>query len=117
MPEKFIDKTLKNIENQGRIQEVNAKIKSQKDDIFAQTSIELSRVLSAYKGELGDSQTFSRANIQPVVGNLRWRNGYINQNVSTNNGFFKDRFQRKVLNWELYDDNLEPVEDQYNKNN
>ncbi|UVO15073.1 PDxFFG protein [Mesomycoplasma ovipneumoniae] len=112
LPEKFIDKTLKNIENQGRIQEVNAKIKSQKDDIFAQTSIELSRVLSAYKGELGDSQTFSRANIQPVVGNLRWRNGYINQNISTNNGFFKDRFQRKVLNWELYDDNLEPVEDQ-----
>ncbi|WP_069096467.1 PDxFFG protein [Mesomycoplasma ovipneumoniae] len=112
VPEKFIDKTLKNIENQGRIQEVNAKIKSQKDDIFAQTSIELSRVLSAYKGELGDSQTFSRSNIQPVVGNFRWRNGYINQNVSTNNGFFKDRFQRKVLNWELYDDNLEPVEDQ-----
>ncbi|MDW2893142.1 PDxFFG protein [Mesomycoplasma ovipneumoniae] len=111
-PEKFIDKTLKNIENQGRIQEINAKIKSQKDEIFAQTSIELSRVLSAYKGELGDSQTFSRSNIQPVVGNLRWRNGYINQNVSTNNGFFKDRFQRKVLNWELYDDNLEPVEDQ-----
>ncbi|MFU0909139.1 PDxFFG protein [Mesomycoplasma ovipneumoniae] len=112
VPEKFIDKTLKNIENQGRIQEVNAKIKSQKDEIFAQTSIELSRVLSAYKGELGDSQTFSRSNIQPVVGNFRWRNGYINQNVSTNNGFFKDRFQRKVLNWELYDDNLEPVEDQ-----
>lgn len=111
LPEKFIDKTLKNIENQGRIQEVNAKIKSQKDDIFAQTSIELSRALSAYKGELGDSQTFSRANIQPVVGSFRWRNGYINQNVSTNNGFFKDRFQRKVLDWELYDDNLEPVED------
>lgn len=111
-PEKFIDKTLKNIENQGRIQEINAKTKSQKDDIFGETSIELSRVLSAYKGELGDSQKFSRSNIQPVVGSLRWRNGYINQNVSTNNGFFKDRFQRKVLNWELYNDNLEPVEDQ-----
>ncbi|WP_069098252.1 PDxFFG protein [Mesomycoplasma ovipneumoniae] len=111
-PEKFIDRTLKNIENQGKIQEINAKTKSQKDDIFGETSIELSRVLSAYKGELGDSQKFSRSNIQPVVGSLRWRNGYINQNVSTNNGFFKDRFQRKVLNWELYDDNLEPVEDQ-----
>ncbi|MDW2931990.1 PDxFFG protein [Mesomycoplasma ovipneumoniae] len=110
-PEKFIDQTLFNIENQDKIQKIKNKNKTQKDEIFAQISVELSRILSAYKGELADSKKYSNGNIQPVVGNFRWRNGYINQNVSTNNGFFKDRFQRKVLNWELYDDNLEPVED------
>ncbi|MDW2932699.1 PDxFFG protein [Mesomycoplasma ovipneumoniae] len=110
-PDKFIDQTLFNIENQDKIQKIKNKNKTQKDEIFAQISVELSRILSAYKGELADSKKYSNGNIQPVVGNFRWRNGYINQNVSTNNGFFKDRFQRKVLNWELYDDNLEPVED------
>ncbi|MCN0157897.1 PDxFFG protein [Mesomycoplasma ovipneumoniae] len=110
-PEKFIDQVLTNIENQDKIQKIKNKNKIQKDEIFAQISVELSRILSAYKGELADSKKYSDGNIQPVVGSLRWRNSYINQNVSTNNGFFKDRFQRKVLNWELYDDNLEPVED------
>ncbi|MDF9627518.1 PDxFFG protein [Mesomycoplasma ovipneumoniae] len=110
-PQKFIDQVLANIENQDEIQKIKSKNKNQKDEIFAQISVELSRILSAYKGELADSKKYSSGNIQPVVGNFRWRNGYINQNVSTNNGFFKDRFQRKVLNWELYDDNLEPVED------
>ncbi|MDW2923480.1 PDxFFG protein [Mesomycoplasma ovipneumoniae] len=110
-PQKFIDQTLTNIENQDKIQKIKNKNKIQKDEIFAQISVELSRILSAYKGELADSKKYSDGNIQPVVGSFRWRNSYINQNVSTNNGFFKDRFQRKVLNWELYDDNLEPVED------
>ncbi|MHA0298659.1 PDxFFG protein [Mesomycoplasma ovipneumoniae] len=110
-PEKFIDQVLTNIENQDKIQKIKNKNKTQRDEIFAQISVELSRILSAYKGELADSKKYSSGNIQPVVGNFRWRNGYINQNVSTNNGFFKDRFQRKVLNWELYDDNLNPVED------
>ncbi|AJR12092.1 Uncharacterised protein [Mesomycoplasma dispar] len=112
MPSKFIDLTLKTIENNGKIEKITSATQRQKDDIFSEISIEINRILQNYRGELANYQNYNRENIQPVVGNFRWRNGYINKDVSTNNGFFKDRFQRKVLNWELYDDNLEPVVDQ-----
>ncbi|QJB70913.1 PDxFFG protein [Mycoplasma sp. 1654_15] len=38
--------------------------------------------------------------------------GYIGQRNFSNNGFFKDRFQRKVLDWQIYDENREPVKDE-----
>ncbi|WP_031489101.1 PDxFFG protein [Ureaplasma canigenitalium] len=36
----------------------------------------------------------------------------IGQTTQTNNGFFKDRWLRKIVNWELYDDKREPVKDE-----
>ncbi|MBG0730671.1 PDxFFG protein [Mycoplasma sp. 'Moose RK'] len=112
-PDKFIDQMLKKIEQSAKIQELIANFNREKNDLFSEISINLNKILNKYKGELGNYQQFYQTNIQPVVGRSQsWRNGYINKNISTNNGFFKDRFQRKVLDWQLYDDNLEPVKDQ-----
>ncbi|AJQ45112.1 hypothetical protein JM47_00320 [Ureaplasma diversum] len=36
---------------------------------------------------------------------------YIGRTTKTNNGFFKDRWLRKVLGWEIYDDKREPIVD------
>lgn len=111
IPSKFIDKVLQEIENVDKISEISSKINRQKADLFSELTIEVNRIMQDYQGELGNYKNYHNLNIQPVVGNKTWINGYINKNVLTNNGFFKDRFQRKVLNWELYDDNLESVKD------
>lgn len=36
---------------------------------------------------------------------------FFGQTQQTNNGFYKDRWLRKVINWEIYDDNRNPVQD------
>lgn len=36
---------------------------------------------------------------------------YIGFTNYSNNGFFKDRFQRKVLDWQIYDENRESIKD------
>lgn len=36
---------------------------------------------------------------------------YIGRTTKTNNGFFKDRWLRKVLGWEIYDDKRQPIHD------
>ncbi|MCV3743535.1 PDxFFG protein [Ureaplasma sp. ES3154-GEN] len=43
------------------------------------------------------------------------RLNYIGQTKITNNGYFKDRWLRKALNWELYDENRNPVIDTHIK--
>ncbi|MXR39492.1 PDxFFG protein [Mycoplasma sp. MF12] len=110
-PEKFIDKILQEIENKKKINEISNLYRKQKNELFSEIIIEINQIMKNFKGELGNYSNYYGSNIQPVVGNNTWRNGYINKNVAENNGFFKDRFQRKVLDWELYDDNLEPVID------
>ncbi|MCV3754128.1 PDxFFG protein [Ureaplasma zalophigenitalium] len=40
---------------------------------------------------------------------------YIGQTKITNNGYFKDRWLRKSLNWELYDENRNPIIDTHIK--
>ncbi|MCV3728539.1 PDxFFG protein [Ureaplasma miroungigenitalium] len=43
------------------------------------------------------------------------RLSYIGQTKITNNGYFKDRWLRKSLNWELYDENRNPIIDTHIK--
>lgn len=40
-------------------------------------------------------------------------NSYIGKTRLTNNGFFKDRWLRKIIDWEIYDDNREPIKDDH----
>lgn len=40
-------------------------------------------------------------------------NAYIGKTRLTNNGFFKDRWLRKIIDWQIYDDNREPIKDNH----
>ncbi|EEH01978.1 conserved hypothetical protein [Ureaplasma urealyticum serovar 2 str. ATCC 27814] len=40
-------------------------------------------------------------------------NSYIGKTRLTNNGFFKDRWLRKIIDWQIYDDNRESVKDDH----
>lgn len=108
---KFIDKTLANIKIEEKKSVIQKEFNNKIDEYSGPIGIALGIAISEFQGELQNWHNYYDRTISPFVGNGVWRTGYIGQNNSTNNGFFKDRFQRKVLDWQLYDENREPVKD------
>lgn len=108
---KFIDKVLADNKVQEKQKQIIQKYKNQIDEISGPIGINLQSAIEEFQGELQNWHHYYDKTISAFISNGYWRTGYIGQNNSTNNGFFKDRFQRKVLGWELYDENREPVKD------
>ncbi|QJB71250.1 PDxFFG protein [Mycoplasma sp. 1654_15] len=91
----------------------------QENKYITPTISALDDVWREFYGEFGSSSSFALVGPKSTLATNRATNqqrrvrreGYIGRSNWSNNGFFKDRFQRKVLDWQIYDENREPVKD------
>ncbi|AHH45349.1 PDxFFG protein [Mesomycoplasma bovoculi] len=109
--DKYIDKVLAENKVLEQKEKIAKNFGSKIDEMAGPINIALQLAMTKFQGELQNWHNYYDSTISPFIRDGIWRTGYIGQNNSTNNGFFKDRFQRKVLDWQLYDENRNPVHD------